>query len=574
MPAALAQDLAALLDPHPFRIGQLVPGSPYRIMDFIGKGGMGCVYEVEHVTLGKRFVLKSLIGAARPELSARLQNEWRALAQLESPHIVAVTDAGACATGAPYFVMERLEGETLRAFMRRTGVIPAGVALRLAAEMLTGLGAAHAVGIIHRDVKPANVFITAAGQVKLLDFGVAKVAFGAQGLTVEGMAVGTPRYMAPEQVRGGPVDGRADVYAVGLILFEMLTSARPFDDRRGVMGRFSDAPSLTSIAPKTPAALDALVARLLAADPRRRPVTALAARQELISVAANLPLGAGEEALHQAGRASARCPRLVERLLAAQGQEPQALVSAVTRVDGERGAIGAKPGISGMTVRLTDARLGARPSSAQAEPERDRTSVAPNDTFPEQVAFDVSTSALSTNQPAAVPRATLEPPTPPAARRHSSSELSYAAPSAPAPSAPAPSAPASSPPPSSRVRPVAVWSPLPMAPRPASSRGSASASPALTARSPRPARRPPSVVAPTRAEVRSPTASVGSRNVAAQLEPSARSARAALVARRVAELGATLRDPPPSWPARRWLVAGLAAGIGLAAGLGAWLGSW
>ncbi|MBX3181910.1 MAG: serine/threonine protein kinase [Polyangiaceae bacterium] len=412
MPAAPAEDLAALLERYPFRIGERVPGTPYRVMELVGAGGMGCVYEVEHVTLGKRFVLKSLIGG-RPELGERLRNEWRALAQLESPHIVAVTDAGACSTGAPYFVMERLEGETLRAFMRRRGAVPPTVALRMAAEMLAGLGAAHAVGIIHRDVKPANVFVTLTGQIKLLDFGVAKVAFGAQGLTAEGMAVGTPRYMAPEQARGGAVDGRTDVYAVGLILFELLTGERPFDDRQGVMGRLGAAPpSLRSIVPELPAALDSLVARLLARDPRRRPVTALAARQALIEVAAGLPLGAGDEVSGQRARLSDRCPPLVEQLLAAQGDPPnvaQEAPSEATRVDGapERAVHG------GYTVRLTNhghranegrAAAGGSPASP-SEARLDVTREEPNDTFPEPAAFDATRAGP-------VPRVTLEPPTP------------------------------------------------------------------------------------------------------------------------------------------------------------------
>jgi serine/threonine-protein kinase len=240
---------------------------------------MGRVYEVEHVELGKRFVLKSL----QPELSrrhdlvARLRNEWRALARLEHPNIVNVTDAGTSDNGVPFYVMERLEGETLGGLLHRERRLPPPHALAIAAGILDGLHAAHQIGVVHRDVKPPNVFLT-AGAVKILDFGIAKIKDAKDVITARGIAVGTPRYMSPEQARGTAVDARSDIYATGLMLFEMVSGVGPFDDAQdhnqlllAHLGR--RAPLLSSVSVVSPE-LDAVVAGMLAKDPRERPPSA------------------------------------------------------------------------------------------------------------------------------------------------------------------------------------------------------------------------------------------------------------------------------------------------------------
>ncbi|MGE0327211.1 MAG: protein kinase [Polyangiaceae bacterium] len=271
-----------------FGDGQVVPGTRYRVLRLIGAGGMGCVYDVEHTELGKRFVLKSLLRelASREDLVARLRNEWRALAKLEHPNIVSVTDAGTSSSGVPFYVMERLEGETLAARVKREGRIHPAEAARIAAEILEGLTAAHEIGIVHRDVKPPNIFLLRDGSVKLLDFGIAKVHSSAMNITGRGVAVGTPRYMSPEQARGDRVDGRADLYAVGLILFEMLAGTGPFDK----LGEGNDLllahltrtpPQVSQLANWVPMMLDSLVAALLSKDPRQRPASARGAAQEL-----------------------------------------------------------------------------------------------------------------------------------------------------------------------------------------------------------------------------------------------------------------------------------------------------
>jgi serine/threonine-protein kinase len=281
------------LQDREFYDGDLLPGTRYRVVGLLGVGGMGTVYEVEHIELGKRFVLKVLIRelAGRPDLVRRLRNEWRALGRLDHPNIVNVTDAGTTESGVPYFVMERLDGETLAARLRRERRIAPAEALELTACVVDGLGAAHTIGVVHRDVKPANIFLVRGLVPKLLDFGVAKSADVVNVVTGRGVAVGTPRYMAPEQVKGERVDGRSDLYACGLVLFEMLTGVGPFDDARDpnelLLAHVAQAPPRVSeLVMGVPAELDALVLGLLDKDPRSRPAQASTVAASLRSLAA------------------------------------------------------------------------------------------------------------------------------------------------------------------------------------------------------------------------------------------------------------------------------------------------
>ncbi len=275
-------------------VGACVPGTPYRVVGMLGAANAGSVYEVEHVELGKRFALKALPRrAARFDTVGRLKNEWRALARLAHPNIIAVTDAGTTPDGLPFFVMERLEGESLRARLEREGRLRASEAIGIAAGVAAALGAAHRIGVVHRDVKPESIFLARGGRVKLQDFGLAKLHSAPSKLTAHGVAVGTPRYMAPEQALGEKVDHRADFYALGLVLFEMLAGAGPFDDAedtgalllRRATGK---APSLATRAAGLPADLDALVAELLARNPASRPPDARSIADELQQIGSRL----------------------------------------------------------------------------------------------------------------------------------------------------------------------------------------------------------------------------------------------------------------------------------------------
>ena len=271
-----------------FHDGEVILGTRYRVLSLIGVGGMGSVYEVEHVELGKRFVLKALLRelSRRDDLVQRLRNEWRALARLQHANIVNVTDAGTSGTGVPFYVMERLDGDTLAEVLRQKRCLHVLEAVHIAACVLEALSAAHDIGIIHRDVKPANVFIGSGGGVKLLDFGIAKIADATGVVTARGLAVGTPRYMSPEQARGERVDGRSDIYASALILYEMLAGVGPFDDvheaNELLLAHLArEAPPLSSFLPGVSPELEQLVAGMLSKDCRQRPAHAREAAEKL-----------------------------------------------------------------------------------------------------------------------------------------------------------------------------------------------------------------------------------------------------------------------------------------------------
>lgn len=273
--------------------GQLVPGTRYRVISLIGLGGMGSVYEVEHEALGKRFVLKALLRelVGREELVRRVKNEQRALGQLRHPNVVQVTDGGVDVHGIPFFVMEKLEGETLSQRLRREGRLPVADALHIMAQVAAGLAAAHDLSIVHRDVKPPNIFLEQRGGVRILDFGIAKMHALDDKLTAHGVAIGTPRYMSPEQARGDRVDGRADLYACGLLLFELIAGRGPFDDVKNLSDILfahlvRPAPRLSLRVPEVSAELDAWVAALLAKEPAERPDSAHRLAESLARLAA------------------------------------------------------------------------------------------------------------------------------------------------------------------------------------------------------------------------------------------------------------------------------------------------
>jgi eukaryotic-like serine/threonine-protein kinase len=278
-----------------YQDGEIVPGTPYRVVSLLGAGGMGSVYEVEHVELGRRYVLKSLLRtlASRQDLIARMRNEWRSLGKLQHPNIVDILNAGVTTSDVPYYVMERLEGETVRDRVQREGKLPVDEAARIARGTLFGLAAAHAIGIVHRDIKPANVFLTRDGGVKVLDFGVAQVtrSEGDQKITAQGLAIGTPRYMSPEQASGDTADARSDLYATGLLLFEMIAGEGPFDDlgdtSQQMLAHLHRPPrALTRLADVAPE-IEAIVKRALAKRPQDRPRSAEYMAAELAPFAAS-----------------------------------------------------------------------------------------------------------------------------------------------------------------------------------------------------------------------------------------------------------------------------------------------
>ena len=203
----------------------------YRIDGELGRGGMGLVYRGVHEALGRPVAIKVLYAehARNAEVAARFVREARAASRARHPGIVEVFDFGTLPDSRAFLVMEVVEGPTLQEIINQ-GALPPRRALELARQIAGALGAAHAAGVVHRDLKPANVFVIAGEKVKIGDFGAAKLLEGASPADTgqQGSVIGTPFYMSPEHARGLPTDRRTDVYALGCVLFEMLTGGVPY----------------------------------------------------------------------------------------------------------------------------------------------------------------------------------------------------------------------------------------------------------------------------------------------------------------------------------------------------------
>lgn len=279
---------AALQDPL---IGTII-ADRYRVDAKIGDGGMGAVYRVEHTHMRKRLALKVLHHdlSAYPEIVARFEREAMAAANIEHPNVANATDFGKLADGTFYLVLEYVEGMDLRQLLQRDRVLDPARAVHITLQILGALGRAHELGIVHRDLKPENILLVEKDHdpefVKVLDFGIARVPVGELGrpsmhpgdskpLTRAGTVYGTPEYMAPEQALGHVVDGRADLYALGVLLFEMLAGARPFDDtdKVALLGAHVSKP-IPSLSKRSkqfiPEGLEELVTRSLAKQPEDR----------------------------------------------------------------------------------------------------------------------------------------------------------------------------------------------------------------------------------------------------------------------------------------------------------------
>ncbi|MBI4952899.1 MAG: serine/threonine protein kinase [Myxococcales bacterium] len=270
--------------PHELRIGSVI-GGKYRIEVLLGEGGHGCVFGATHLELRERRAIKCLTGTASRDADAvgRFLHEARAAGALRSEHAVRIYDLGRFETGEPYVVMEWLEGRDLRAVLRERGRIGVAEAADYLGQALEAIEEAHARGIVHRDLKPENLFLTTGVRgnpvVKVLDFGIAKVAGSTTVQTADVAVFGTPLYMPPEQICSTrDVDGRADLWALGVVLYELATGEPPF---RGAnlleicAAILNDPPPQPSArCPELPAALDAVVARCLAKDRDLRWATA------------------------------------------------------------------------------------------------------------------------------------------------------------------------------------------------------------------------------------------------------------------------------------------------------------
>ena len=342
-------------------IGQMV-GGRYVLLRRIGKGGMGVVYEADHTGLGKRVAVKLLLDKYTddPEVVARFQREARTASSIGHDHIVEVTDAGMHDDGRSYIVMELLEGASLAEVLEASGPMAAARAVHIVHQVLRGLGAAHAKGIVHRDMKPENVFLVAKGDrvdyVKIMDFGISKFLMSTESkvrLTATGAVIGTPVYMAPEQAMAlGEVDARVDLYAVGVMLYEMLAGHPPFQAPSYIalvtQHLNLPPPPLGAERPDLPRRLVAAVHHALEKDPAHR-------FQSAAEMAAGIPAAdalayadqlstVGSSGEHPgASRTSAESPQALARAFPAHHSTPGGTVPTGSQVFGQPPATGAAP---------------------------------------------------------------------------------------------------------------------------------------------------------------------------------------------------------------------------------------
>ena len=261
-------------------------GGRYRIIGLLGRGGMGEVYRATDLALGQSVALKFLPeeAAQNQRLLERFHGEVRVARQVSHPNVCRVYDIGE-AEGMPFISMEYVDGEDLASLLLRIGRLPADKAIETARKLCAGLAAAHDRGIIHRDLKPQNIMMNKRGDVVIMDFGLAAIADQLSGAEVRN---GTPAYMAPEQLKGSEVTGKSDIYALGLVLYELFTGKRPYagNSAKDLLRQEESAQltSMTSIASDIDPAVEKAIRRCLEPDPARRPANAL-------SIAAALPGG-------------------------------------------------------------------------------------------------------------------------------------------------------------------------------------------------------------------------------------------------------------------------------------------
>ena len=247
----------------------------FRVLGELGRGAMGIVYEAADDLLGRPVAIKTINMSAdladRADHEARFLQEAKAAGGLSHPNVVTVYDVGR-ESDVLYMAMELLDGEELRDILAR-GELPLATAVDIAAQVADGLAFAHERGVVHRDIKPSNIMVLPGGKVKIMDFGIARVRTS-DVKTQTGLRLGSPRYMAPEQLLGQGVDQRADIFALGVVLYEMLAGIAPFggDDVQEVMFRVAsfDPPAPSRINPAVPTVLDLVVARAIAKDPAQR----------------------------------------------------------------------------------------------------------------------------------------------------------------------------------------------------------------------------------------------------------------------------------------------------------------
>jgi serine/threonine protein kinase/beta-lactam-binding protein with PASTA domain len=277
-------------------------GERYELGDVIGYGGMAEVHRGRDVRLGRDVAIKLLRAdlGRDPAFEGRFRREAQAAASLNSPSIVAVYDTGEDVldgTNTPYIVMEYVEGQTLRDLLTSEGRLLPQRALEITAAVCTALEQAHAAGIVHRDIKPGNVMVTTTGEIKVMDFGIARALTASSAtMTQTAAVVGTAHYLSPEQARGEHVDARSDIYSTGCLLYELLTGAPPFTGETAVAVAYQhvreDPIPPSTVEPDVPASVDAIVLVAMAKSPANRYASAADMRADLERAMSGRPVHA------------------------------------------------------------------------------------------------------------------------------------------------------------------------------------------------------------------------------------------------------------------------------------------
>jgi hypothetical protein len=404
-----------------------VLGDRYRVVKKIGIGGFGAVYQAVHVVTGRSFAIKVLLPefSERPKFAERFMREATTTARIEHENVVDIIDVGRTDAGHLYFTMELLRGETLEQTLAREERLSWPRARAITMQICDGLRAAHDRGIIHRDLKPANIYrVARAGNadfIKILDFGIAKLLAPedqkGKGLTSTHEVLGTPLYMSPEQTAADPLDRRSDIYAVGVMLFEMLTGTRPYSGETQVelMSKIllGEVPRMAEVAPDVviPAALEAVVVKAMARKPTQRffdmnaMIAALAAIDERGELRGELPpsLLPVIEAASEDTMLASTPPEEVART--------QVRHARVRRDEGARPLLAAALVVLGL-VTVTGAMLaaGERPE-AQALAHDSEAPAAPR-LSPPLAPIVIPTSASAGAVTAAASEPTVKPPNP------------------------------------------------------------------------------------------------------------------------------------------------------------------
>lgn len=402
-------------------------GGRYRIVRHLARGGMAEVYVAHDDLLDRAVAVKVMFAelARDPSFVERFRREARSAALLNHPNIVSVYDFGEDPQGY-YIVMEYVAGQTLSEVIAAQAPMAPAQAISVAVDVAAGLAAAHREGIVHRDVKPANVLM-AAGVTKVTDFGIARAVDTSEGLTVPGMVIGTTSYLSPEQAQGLAVDHRSDLYALGMVLYKMLTGVLPFTGDNPVAVAYKQqhmrpAPP-SAVNPAVPPALDAVVAKALSVNPADRQETAQELRAELLAVgspAAELPPtstmpppAATRETADAFAATSSQPPQPAPSVTPRAGtvrSMPEPAFALEPRFLRRRVAVGLVALLLIGVVAAAVARLGASGTTTKVPPARPSVSAGTTTTATMPSTTEASTRTTTPTPAVKIPVVTAAPP--------------------------------------------------------------------------------------------------------------------------------------------------------------------